>query len=622
MTTSLDPPSATPQSRPATLLLATSDAATRALLRKALHVRAVEVVEAADGIEAMALARRLELDVVILDAFLAVQDGISVCARIRALPGIEQPVIAILGLASQRAVELAYVEGADEILAKPLIPSLVRQRVEVLLRRKRAFARLRLLERAVEGAGAGFTILDARSSEYPLVYANPAFLRITGYESAEVLGRNLRLLRGAETDVAASDELRDALLAGRATRVTIRNYRKDATAFWNDLSVTPLLDASGRLTHFAAVQSDVTEQAQLTASRHLDELAADRTRMLEGVLARLEERRRHVETILNGMLAGLIAADSENRVTFANRAALRTLGLSSADCLGRQIVEVFGHSEEMAAMLEEGVAGEARLDFPLISPGGVRLYVGMSVWRAPEELREEIGYLVLFRDLAETLDRQTADSLGIPTTVDPDKAQPTWFPLSEAETPAEPDVQATATEPGESSEDGAGEEELVPLQREAAAPAPHSIVDLLRAALARLADANEGPFRPIQGGEGLPLVLVDRDQIVEALERLVSTAALRAGDAYRLRIRLGTTSAIGERGTREEQFVRVDILFPREAITEEDFAPEAETERRRQHRRLDVATGGQLVLANGGRLMYSPEDRSEKGLTVLLPVAL
>ena len=84
----------------ATLLIATSDSATRALLRKALHVRAVDVVEASDGVEALALARRLELDLVLLDAFLAVLDGISVCARIRALPEINQPAIAIMGLSS------------------------------------------------------------------------------------------------------------------------------------------------------------------------------------------------------------------------------------------------------------------------------------------------------------------------------------------------------------------------------------------------------------------------------------------------------------------------------------------------------------------------------------------
>ena len=95
-------------SAPSALLVATSDTGTRALLRKALHVRAVDVVEAADGVEALALARRLELDIILLDAFLAVLDGISVCARIRALEGINQPLIAIMGLSSERTVELAY----------------------------------------------------------------------------------------------------------------------------------------------------------------------------------------------------------------------------------------------------------------------------------------------------------------------------------------------------------------------------------------------------------------------------------------------------------------------------------------------------------------------------------
>ena len=157
---------------PSTLLVATSDSGTRALLRKALHVRAVEVVEASDGVEALALARRLELDLVLLDAFLATLDCISVCARIRALPSISQPLIAIMGLSSERTVELAFSEGADEILPKPFHPALIRQRVEIMLRRKQRENRLRLMARALEAAGTGVTIMDARSSEYPVTYAN------------------------------------------------------------------------------------------------------------------------------------------------------------------------------------------------------------------------------------------------------------------------------------------------------------------------------------------------------------------------------------------------------------------------------------------------------------------
>ena len=79
-----------PPSPRATVLVASSDSATRDLLRRVLDVPAVEVVDASDGVEALALARRLDLDLVVLDAFLAVMDGLTVCARIRAL-GVEAP---------------------------------------------------------------------------------------------------------------------------------------------------------------------------------------------------------------------------------------------------------------------------------------------------------------------------------------------------------------------------------------------------------------------------------------------------------------------------------------------------------------------------------------------------
>ena len=74
-------------SRRSSVLVATSDSATRNLLRQILHVGAVDLVDAVDGVEALALARRLDLDLIVLDAFLAVMDGISVCGRIRTFTG-------------------------------------------------------------------------------------------------------------------------------------------------------------------------------------------------------------------------------------------------------------------------------------------------------------------------------------------------------------------------------------------------------------------------------------------------------------------------------------------------------------------------------------------------------
>ncbi|MCU0242274.1 MAG: response regulator [Vicinamibacteria bacterium] len=106
MSTPVTPPAEEAATQKSTVLVATSDATTRALLARALHVGAVEVIDATDGVEALALARRLDLDLILLDAFLAVLDGISVCGRIRALTDVDVPPIIIMGVRSERAVEV------------------------------------------------------------------------------------------------------------------------------------------------------------------------------------------------------------------------------------------------------------------------------------------------------------------------------------------------------------------------------------------------------------------------------------------------------------------------------------------------------------------------------------
>lgn len=554
-------------------------------------MRAVDLVEAADGVEALALARRLELDLVLLDAFLAVLDGLSVCARIRALPAINQPLIAIMGLSSERTVELAYSEGADEILPKPLHPPLVRQRVEMMLRRKRNENRLRLLARAVEAAGSGITILDARSSEFPLTYANPAFLAMTAYGRDEILGKNLRLLRGPRTDVAAQTELRDALGEGRACRVLLENYRKDGTTFWNDLTSAPIPDDSGRVTHYVAVQTDVTQRLKSgkLAASDLEHFAAERTRELEATLGRVEDRRRFVETILNGLAAGLITTDARGVVSFANRAALRTLGVSLADCVGRSVVEIFGNREEVREAVESPpVSGEARFDFALITPGGQRLYVGVSVMRVPEELRPELGLVFLFRDLSETIETH------------------------EEAAPAGEGGPEAASAPGEPT---SGARRRARLALRYCAPA-----DLVREAGRSLEAApGEADALAVAAPDHLPEVLVDREQVAAALARLLGSAAQRAGGLSRVHVRLELAEAMGERGVRPEPFVRVDILFPRQEATGED-AGEGAAAQRRPHRREDLAAAEQLLQANGGRLVPLSAEAEERSLSALIPL--
>ena len=127
---------------------------------------------------------------------------------------------------------------------------------------QRVQAQLELKDRALAASAEGITIADARLPDNPLIYANAGFERLTGYSVSDVLGRNCRFLQGIDTDPATVDALRTAIREKRPITVQLLNYRKDGTPFWNRLSITPVQDHSGVVTHFIGVQSDVTEEKQ------------------------------------------------------------------------------------------------------------------------------------------------------------------------------------------------------------------------------------------------------------------------------------------------------------------------------------------------------------------------
>ena len=112
-----------------------------------------------------------------------------------------------------------------------------------------------------------------------IISANAAFLTITGYAEAEVLGRNCRFLQGPDTNPRTLQEIRLALRADRAFDGEILNYRKSGTPFWNDLTITPVQDAQGISTHFVGITRDISERnraaAELVESQHRLALATE-----------------------------------------------------------------------------------------------------------------------------------------------------------------------------------------------------------------------------------------------------------------------------------------------------------------------------------------------------------
>lgn len=141
---------------------------------------------------------------------------------------------------------------------------------------------LLLKDRVLSAAEEGITITDPALPDNPLIYVNQGFERLTGYSAQEVLGRNCRFLQGPQTDPQAAEEIRRAVREQRPCKVEILNYRKDGSTFWNRLSITPVRDASGRVTHHIGIQSDVT------ARRLAEEALREATRQLEAANARMK----------------------------------------------------------------------------------------------------------------------------------------------------------------------------------------------------------------------------------------------------------------------------------------------------------------------------------------------
>ena len=127
---------------------------------------------------------------------------------------------------------------------------------------------LKLRDRAIESSASAICITDNLAPDNPIIYVNPAFERITGYSSQEVLGRNSRLLQGTDRAQPELIAIRAALHDERPCHVVLRNYRKDGSMYWNELNISPVRNDAGTVTHYIGVHSDVTD-----AKTHQDELA-------------------------------------------------------------------------------------------------------------------------------------------------------------------------------------------------------------------------------------------------------------------------------------------------------------------------------------------------------------
>lgn len=135
---------------------------------------------------------------------------------------------------------------------------------------------LSLLKKAVDASNDGIVIAEQEGEDNILIYVNKAFERLTGYKADEILYQDCRFLQAGDRDQRGLDTIRKAIVDGESSRVVLRNYRKDGSMFWNELSITPVYSDEEQLTYYIGIQKDVSDQVALQ-----ERLAAAEARLAE-----------------------------------------------------------------------------------------------------------------------------------------------------------------------------------------------------------------------------------------------------------------------------------------------------------------------------------------------------
>ncbi|MEG3899455.1 MULTISPECIES: PAS domain S-box protein [unclassified Microcoleus] len=249
----------------------------------------------------------------------------------------------------------------------------------------------RLYDRALAATSNGIAIADATRPDKPIVYCNRAFERITGYDRTEIIGHNCRFLQGPDTDRAAVDRIRAALKEQHDCKVVLKNYRKDGTPFWNELSISPVRDSSGIVTHFIGVQSDITDRFQA-----------------EEALKQAEAKYR---SIFENATEGIFQTAPDGRYLSANQALARMYGYDSpseliANCSAKNL---YADRARRASFTAEISKNGSLKEFESC----VRRRDGSTTWISENvrEVRGEGGELLYYEGtVAEIADRKRAEA--------------------------------------------------------------------------------------------------------------------------------------------------------------------------------------------------------------------
>jgi PAS domain S-box-containing protein len=313
------------------------------------------------------------------------------------------PFLIISGTIGEAAAVEAMRAGAHDYLMKEslarLVPAIERERKEAENRRARRQAeeRLRLQSAAVQAAANAILITDRAGR---ILWVNPAFTETTGYSFEEVRGKNPRVLKSGKQDREFYREMWETILAGKVWHNTVINRRKDGTLNREDLTITPICDDAGSITHFIGIKQDITQLAQA-----LSDLQTER----EELAAMTQQLWQASKLATMGELAASIAHELNNPLATIGLRTENMLMQLSADSEQRKPLEIIAREVDRMASLVNNLLQFSRRGHRQISTVDLREEIANSTEFVHYHLRtRKIEVLQEFADPLPTIqaDRQ------------------------------------------------------------------------------------------------------------------------------------------------------------------------------------------------------------------------
>ncbi|MEO0078139.1 MAG: PAS domain S-box protein, partial [candidate division WOR-3 bacterium] len=327
-----------------------------------------------------------DFDIVIADYRLGDGTAFDLIEHIRSTP-----VVFVTGSGSEEvAVRAMHAGAADYLIKDPernylkVLPATV----EHALARVRAEEQVRKLTKALEESPAAVVVTDR---EGHIEYVNPRFTLLTGYDSAEAIGKTPRILKSGAHPPDFYQRMWATILSGRVWRGEVHNRRRDGTLFWAALSISPLRSPTGDVTHFVAVAEDVSDR-----------------RKAEEMLRESEENFRALAENAND---GILITVDETSHVYANRRIAEMVGLTREQLLTRSLWELAPGPEQQRlkdihARRLRGEPMPELYETSLLRSDGTSVPVEVTV--AATTWRGRPAVMRIIRDIAERVKAQQA----------------------------------------------------------------------------------------------------------------------------------------------------------------------------------------------------------------------